>query len=104
MLGGIDAEKVDRSVVESRPGIDGAAEDGRTGSDIGELPADAHDFRRVRNSVERMAARLVRVPHIFWRNQQALGRVLKTRAEKERAVTAEGGIDKILREPLSLGL
>ena len=51
-----------------------------------------------------MASRLIRVPDILRRDKQAGVCALETRTQEEGAVTAEGRIDKILREALGLGL
>ncbi len=58
MESGLDAEKVDGGVLESGPRAERSAQDRRAGGDIGELPADSHDFPRVRDSRKIMSPRL----------------------------------------------
>src|SRR5437762_193 len=86
---GVDAEEIDRRVIETSSRVEGAAQDRGAGRDIGELPADAHDLGRVRDSIERMAARLIGIVHVLRWNQQAARGGLKTRPQQERSVTSE---------------
>ena len=99
----IDPEEVDRRVLEVGPGREGPAQDGRTGYDIGETPADAHDLGSVRNPLEVAPARGFDF-RILGRDEEVVVARTELRLEHDGAVAAEGGIDEAFREPLGLGL
>ena len=104
MESGLDAEKVGRGVFETRARAERSAQDGRAGGDVGKLAADPHDFPRVGDPAEIMAARRGSADRAFRRNHQAGGAGFKARAKNERAIASERGIDEVLGESLRLRL
>ena len=100
----VDAEEIDGRVLKSRARAERAAQDRRAGRDVGELPADPHDLARVCDAFEIAAMGCFPRARIFWRNGQPGAEWLKARAENERSVAPQGGIDEVLREALRLRL
>ena len=99
----IDPEKIDRRIFKSGARGERAAQNRRAGDDVGKSPADAHDFGRVRDPFEIAATRRFDV-RVFRRDEQVVVARAKLRAQHDRAVAPESGIDETLGETLGLGL
>ena len=99
----IDSKKIDRCIHETRARAECAAQNGRTGNHVRELPANAHDFIRVGDSFKVLPASNSRVRTLGW-HDRALLAWLKPRPDDERSVGSESRADEVLGEALCLSL
>src|SRR5205809_2580437 len=98
MESGLDAEKVGRSILETRSGVECPPQDGRAGGHVCKLAAYAHDFPGVGDPTEIMTARCDPAARALRRNHQGGGARFEARAQDQGAVASKRGIDKIFGE------